>query len=224
MLLQYTPPNSNCFIAGIPLVTSLSARESNDTSVFTLNCSSTYSPATRVIWTKDSEVLPEYVTYQIMRDGLTTAYDTLLDIQADVDGLIGTYTCMVINSAGHSNEEALTIHGRYRLNLAHSQFLYNAGVSISGNNDSVTVGSKLELICSSDLAILIAEWLYDEVVISQSVGSEALLMISAVNDSMHSRQYLCRVTTPYGMQEINTTLTVTGKPPLLVLINEINTV
>lgn len=85
---------------------------SNDSSVFTLNCSSTYSPATSVIWTKDEEVLPESVTYQEMRDGRTATYDTFMDIQAGIDDLLGTYTCMIINPAGQSNEEALTIEGK----------------------------------------------------------------------------------------------------------------
>lgn len=95
----------------MPIITSLSVKESNNTSVFTLNCTSTDSPATTVIWTKDGEVLSNYATYQIMRDGSSAAYDTLLDIQANVDDIIGTYTCSVLNSAGQSSEESLNIHG-----------------------------------------------------------------------------------------------------------------
>ena len=55
-----------------------------------------------------------------------------------------------------------------------------------------------------------AEWLYNDVVIAQNLSGGALLVIPAVNDSLHNRQYKCRVTTPFGMQESNTTITVTG--------------
>lgn len=56
-----------------------------------------------------------------------------------------------------------------------------------------------------------AEWLHDEVVIAESEGSAAVLVVSAVDDSLHAREYMCRITTPYGVQEANTTITVTGK-------------
>ena len=72
------------------------------------------------------------------------------------------------------------------------------------------LGASLQLNCSSDLATSTAEWLYNEDVIAQSVSSEVLLVIPAVNDSLHNRQYTCRVTSPYGVQERNTTITVTG--------------
>lgn len=96
-----------------PLVTSLSVIESSNDSVFSLNCVSMDSPATTVMWTKGGEdVSSDSATYQIMRDGLTATYDSILEIQADVDDLIGTYTCSVLNSAGRSNEESLDIKGK----------------------------------------------------------------------------------------------------------------
>ena len=72
------------------------------------------------------------------------------------------------------------------------------------------MGASLQLNCSSDLDILTAEWLYNDVVVADSLGAEAVLVIPAVNDSLHNRQYRCRITTPYGVQESNTTITVTG--------------
>ena len=97
---------------GPPSVTSLSVVESSNNSVFTLNCVSNDSPATIVTWTKDGEVMADSATYQTMMDGLTATYDSFLEIQADADDLVGTYSCSVLNSAGQSNEESLDIKGK----------------------------------------------------------------------------------------------------------------
>ena len=98
---------------GPPSVTSLSVVESSNNSVFTLNCVSNDSPATIVTWTKDGEeVTTDSATYQTMMDGLTATYDSILEIQADADDLVGTYSCSVLNSAGQSNEESLDIKGK----------------------------------------------------------------------------------------------------------------
>ncbi len=92
-------------------MTSLRAMDSSNSSLFTVNCTSTGSPATTVTWIKDGEALSDHVEYQILRDGSTATYDTLLNIDATLDELIGTYTCSVINSAGQSNVESLNIQG-----------------------------------------------------------------------------------------------------------------
>ena len=86
-----------------------------------------------------------------------------------------------------------------------------SGIHITGNDKPVPVGSDLELNCSSDLTILTAEWLQGEVVITESEGSGAVLVVSEVDDSLHDREYTCRTTTPYGVQEVSTTITITGK-------------
>ena len=87
---------------------------------------------------------------------------------------------------------------------------YPSGMQITGNDSPFVVGTGLQLNCSSDLPILMAEWLYNEVVITQSAAAEALLVIPVVNDSLHNMQYKCRITTPFGVQERNTTITVIG--------------
>lgn len=74
----------------------------------------------------------------------------------------------------------------------------------------LTLGSSAQLICSSDLYIIVAEWLFDSQVIVRSEASQGNLNIPTVNDSLHNRQYVCRITTPYGVQERNITVTVTG--------------
>ena len=90
-------------------------------SMFTLNCTSTDSPATTVIWTKDGEQLPDYLMYQLVRDGVTATYDNLVDIDADVDELVGTYSCGILNSAGLSNTATVTVQGE-----THSPNLFTA--------------------------------------------------------------------------------------------------
>ena len=55
-----------------------------------------------------------------------------------------------------------------------------------------------------------AEWLYYDEVIAQNFANEVLLVVPTVNDSLHNRQYTCRITTSFGVQERNTTIIVSG--------------
>ena len=82
-------------------------------SKFTLNCTSTDSPATTVIWTKDGELLSDYsyLMHQILRDGVTSTYENLIDIDADLDELVGMYSCSILNSAGVSNVATVNVQG-----------------------------------------------------------------------------------------------------------------
>lgn len=95
--------------------------------------------------------------------------------------------------------------------------LHLAGLQITGNEAPSTVGTSLQLNCSSDLDFVMAEWLYNDVVIAQSTARDAVLVIPAVNDSLHNRQYKCRITYPFGVQERNTTVIVTGLIMITVL-------
>ena len=83
-------------------------------------------------------------------------------------------------------------------------------MQIIGNESPLILGSRAEITCSSDLDVLVTEWLYDGRVIVQSEDIQASLVIPAVNDSLHNQQFMCRIITPYGVQERNTTITVTG--------------
>ncbi len=87
-----------------------------------------------------------------------------------------------------------------------------SGAYITGNGGPATIGSSLQLTCSSDMVALMAEWLYNDVVIAQSATGNVTLMISSVNDSLHNREYKCRITTPFGVQERNSTIITTGMP------------
>ena len=131
---------------------------------------------------------------------MTATYDNVIEIGAAVDELAGTYSCSVLNSAGLSNIATLNVQGEaYTL---HSNFNYSTvdcvfvtGIQITGNEVPLTLGSSAQLICSSDLDIIVAEWLFDGRVIVRSEASQANLYIPAVNDSLHNRQYVCRITT-----------------------------
>ena len=55
------------------------------------------------------------------------------------------------------------------------------------------------------------EWLRDNEVLVQTDSEFAQLTIPTVNDSLHGREYRCKVTTPYGALEKNTTITTIRK-------------
>ena len=96
---------------GTPSVTSLQVVDSANSSIFSLNCTSTDSPATAVTWTKDGEVLSDDPTYQVLRDGSMSTQDSIITIDATPEELVGTYSCSVLNSAGMSNVESATFRG-----------------------------------------------------------------------------------------------------------------
>ena len=98
-----------CAVA--PVVSSLMLVNSNN-SLFTLNCTSSNSPATTVIWSKDGELLSNYFMYQTLRDGVTGTYDNVIEIDADISELAGLYSCSVLNSAGQSNVATVNVQGK----------------------------------------------------------------------------------------------------------------
>ena len=83
------------------------------------------------------------------------------------------------------------------------------GLSIIGSS-SLILGESTTLNCTSDLPTVSIEWVYNDEVLAQSSTNEAILDIPMVNDSLHRRQYSCRVTSLFGVQKKNTTLIVKG--------------
>ena len=91
----------------------LSLQEAS-TTVFTLNCSSSGSPPTNVVWTKDGEVVSMNETFsaiQYLRDGVTARYDSVLMISMQPSEVIGRYTCSVDNMISVPSEQTLTLQG-----------------------------------------------------------------------------------------------------------------
>ena len=82
-------------------------------SIFTLNCSSSGSPATMVTWTKDGRTLASSALYQmtqILSNGIMTTYSNLLTINAGPYAVTGDYSCEVSNQIGTARRNA-TVRG-----------------------------------------------------------------------------------------------------------------
>ena len=84
------------------------------------------------------------------------------------------------------------------------------GLQLSGYDGYFTVGQSANITCSYDLPLTSIEWLHNNVTVVSSTSSQLDLSFNPVNDSMHGRQYRCRVTTPYGIQEERLTIQITG--------------
>ena len=77
--------------------------------------------------------------------------------------------------------------------------------------DVLIVGRASTLTCSSDLDVTMTEWLYNGGVVQSSTGPQAQLLFNPVNDTIHNRQYTCRVTSPYGFQQQTVISTAEGR-------------
>ena len=83
-------------------------------SLFTLNCVSSGSPASSVVWMKDGEVLSETSTYktsQLLQNGATSTYFNLLEVNSGPYAITGEYSCEVSNSLG-SDTRNVTVRGQ----------------------------------------------------------------------------------------------------------------
>jgi hypothetical protein len=85
------------------------------------------------------------------------------------------------------------------------------GLQISGYTEYLSVGQSARIICSFDLTFTSIEWLYNNETIVNSTASQLDLLFNPVDDSIHGRQYTCRVTTLYGMQEKKLTIQIKGR-------------
>jgi len=93
------------------------------------------------------------------------------------------------------------------------------GLRVHGNQAIFTVGQQASVVCSSDLDVNMIEWIYNYNVVVQSSSVEQLsLVFNPVNDSIHGRQYTCRVTSPYGIQEETIQVTAESKLHIFLLL------
>ncbi len=106
----------NLFSSATPVVTSL--QQTASTSQFTLTCTSTTSPATTVVWTKDGTDLTmdgaPYQHSQVVTDRSSSTYKNILTSAEDPDSGFGNYTCTVSNRFGSSIRSAV-IGGWFRV-------------------------------------------------------------------------------------------------------------
>ena len=66
------------------------------------------------------------------------------------------------------------------------------------------VGTFSYLSCTTDLHVTSIEWWLNNELVSSTTSStddELVLTFDPVPDSIHGNIYLCRVTSPYGVQE-----------------------
>ena len=89
----------------------------------------------------------------------------------------------------------------------------STGVSVTGNDAPLTVGMEHTITCTTPIPSgAMLEWLdsADVTLFSTTTMQTLDLVFSPVNDSIHNRQYSCRVTTPSDpMFEAVETITVT---------------
>ena len=109
-------------------MTSLAASYTGLYLHFSLNCTTSGSAASEVIWTDGGVLLipdrPLYETVQILREGITSTYDNLLIFYANnVNEYSGEYGCTVRNALG-SSSEVTTIRGKH----AEVFVLYNTAI------------------------------------------------------------------------------------------------
>ena len=76
----------------------------------------------------------------------------------------------------------------------------HSGVDISGP-ELFTVGQSASLTCSSDLHVNSLQWLLDGVTVASSLAAQDELLFPVVGEELHGRDYVCQVTTPYGVVE-----------------------
>jgi hypothetical protein len=78
--------------------------------LFTLNCTSSGSPATTVSWRKDGVLLTEGNTYhmtQLLHSGTSSTYFNLLEVNAGPYAVVGNYSCEVSNRLGSVTRNAV---------------------------------------------------------------------------------------------------------------------
>ena len=72
------------------------------------------------------------------------------------------------------------------------------------------LGSTSSITCLSDLGVNLIEWLHDNSVVQRTEGNQAELMVYNVSDSDHSKEFVCRSTARFGVQEKTVTIQVEG--------------
>ena len=75
----------------------------------------------------------------------------------------------------------------------------------------MTVNTSEALTCSSDLEVQQIEWFANGSRVAASSSSELAYTLDPVSTDHHGSVYTCVATSPYGSQERNITLSVTGK-------------
>ncbi len=77
-----------------------------------LNCTTSSSPSTQVIWRKDGQQIQlsdGYKTSQYLLDRVSSSYMSTLSMDGVLDDVVGEYSCTVTNTLGTSNTRNVTV-------------------------------------------------------------------------------------------------------------------
>ena len=84
-------------------------------------------------------------------------------------------------------------------------------MQISSIKMPLPYGSTASIVCSTDLDVTTIEWIRDGVSVDTSRSQSLTLVLDPVCVDHHNAQYICRVTSPYGVQEKTVDITVQRK-------------
>lgn len=94
---------------------SVSSLEQTPSMTFSLNCSSSGSPATSVVWKRDGNVVTlniSYVATQFLRNSERATFDNTLLVQLSIADILGNYTCVVQNKISPASSTTIDIEGQ----------------------------------------------------------------------------------------------------------------
>ena len=106
--LSYVTYCTFVFCCSLDVISVISLDKSvNLANIFTMNCTTSGSPATSVTWRRNDIVLSTgstYQTTQVLLDRSTAAYTNLLHVNAGPYGIPANYTCVASNLLGSATE------------------------------------------------------------------------------------------------------------------------
>ena len=94
----------------------------------------------------------------------------------------------------------MTVH-RFIMIMIVCLSTHSLGLATWQSSDIFTLGESASISCSSDLDVVSTKWLHNNIVVGFSSESELELVFDSVNDSIHNEEFICRITSPYGIQE-----------------------
>ena len=145
---------------------------------------------------------------QILQNGATSTYYNLLTVDSGPYALTGDYSCEVSNTLGTATvnisvEGILLLIACTRENSSQQlpTYICLLGLATWQSSDVFTLGESASISCSSDLDVVSIKWLHNNIVVRYSSESELQLIFDSVNDTIHNEEFICRVTSSYGIQE-----------------------
>ena len=79
--------------------------------------------------------------------------------------------------------------------LLHFHCVLTIGITITANEDPLTVGQRATITCTTDTESSNIQWLFNGVAVVEAVNTDQLdLEFNPVNDNIHNRVYTCSAT------------------------------